>query len=427
LTALPKGAMFYNPRTDGAFGPLYDPTALLYVYSSDLDFSGKLKPGIPIEPLVLRARAGECIKLTLRNKLSEKVFDLNGFNELPMTVEGFNNNDIVPSPYVGLHPQLLYYDVSRYDAANVGVNATQTVPPGQSKTYEWYAGDITINPDGTVKATPIEFGATNLISSDRIEHAGKGAFGSLIIEPANATWKEGPCLSSSLSAVCTRTSADVYLQSSFTGALTFAYREFVAMFQNDVNLRTEVELPPLCGVPTGGVVPGFGAPIENLACEDDPEDSGAKAVNYRTEPLWKRMQFPPGTVLNQTDEFKDWFDVLSNTKVGGDPETPVFTASPGTPIRFRVLQAGGHGRNLIFDLNGHIWDKEPYVNSSTKIGQNTFSMWEGARFGVGPTFHFDAVIRNGAGGKYRVPGDYLFHDHGSFGFAGGLWGILRVE
>jgi len=50
----------YNPRT-GSFagnpGPLNDPTALIYVNSADLDASGRLLPGVPIEPLVLRANA----------------------------------------------------------------------------------------------------------------------------------------------------------------------------------------------------------------------------------------------------------------------------------------------------------------------------------------------------------------------------------
>ena len=60
----------YNNRTDGSFGPLVDPTGILYVRTSDLDpLTGKLKAGVPVEPLILRARAGECINMTLRNAL----------------------------------------------------------------------------------------------------------------------------------------------------------------------------------------------------------------------------------------------------------------------------------------------------------------------------------------------------------------------
>jgi hypothetical protein len=429
--ALPGGRLIYNNRSDGAaFGPLFDPTAILYVRTSDINAStGQLNPGVPVpvEPLVLRARAGECIKLTLRNRLPDAIpFDLNGFNTLPMLVEGFNNNDLKPSRFVGLHPQLLYYDVSRYDGANVGGNLTQTVTPGQFTTYEWYAGDITINPDGTVTATPIEFGATNLISSDRIKHASKGAIGALIIEPADATWTEGGagCIAPT-SGRCPATFADV---TSPSGPIT-AFREFVLLFQDDVNMRTDIEMTPRCNVPTGGVVTGFGAPVENLACEEDAEDSGQKALNYRTDPLWKRMQIPPGTPFEETRDRNDWWNVVSNTKVGTlltDPQTPVFQAIAGQSIRFRILEPGGHARNHVFALHGHVWDKEPYIQNSTKIGRNGFSFWSGAQFGHGPSNHFDALIRHGAGGKFSVIGDFLFRDQVSMLFDGGLWGILRV-
>jgi hypothetical protein len=125
--------------------------------------------------------------------------------------------------------------------------------------------------------------------------------------------------------------------------------------------------------------------------------------------------------------------VVSNTKIGSitdDPETPVFTARSHQPVRFRVLQPGGHSRNEVFAVHGHIWDKEPYVSSSTALGNNFFSFWSGAQMGHGPTNHFDALIRYGAGGRYSasspVEGDFLFRDQVAIGFDNGLWGILRV-
>lgn len=49
----------------GHSAPLHDPTAILYVRKADLDVTtGKLKAGVPVEPLVLRANAGECISIT---------------------------------------------------------------------------------------------------------------------------------------------------------------------------------------------------------------------------------------------------------------------------------------------------------------------------------------------------------------------------
>ncbi|EHR73475.1 hypothetical protein BurJ1DRAFT_4689 [Burkholderiales bacterium JOSHI_001] len=81
------GTLIYNPRnasvtgsvvddatgvvtTTTHQGPLHDPTAVMYVRTSDLGADGKLLPTAPVEPLVVRGRAGECVTVTLRNKLA---------------------------------------------------------------------------------------------------------------------------------------------------------------------------------------------------------------------------------------------------------------------------------------------------------------------------------------------------------------------
>ena len=117
--------------------------------------------------------------------------DLPGANFMPKIVEDFNANEVRPSRQVGLHPQLVAYNVLNSDGKNVGFNPNQTVGPGGVVRYQWYAGDVVINGNQRI-ATPIEFGATNLISSDPIKHSNKGAIGSLIIEPQGATWVEDP-------------------------------------------------------------------------------------------------------------------------------------------------------------------------------------------------------------------------------------------
>ncbi|MFL6193810.1 MAG: copper oxidase [Thermoanaerobaculia bacterium] len=418
---LPAGRLVYNSRVDGSFGALFDPTAILYVRTGDIDTTV-----VPnqiyatytnrMEPLILRARAGECIKLTLRNKLPTTTpLDLDGYNTLPMIVDNFNSNDIKPSYEVGLHPQLVYFDPSKYDGANVGGNTVQTVAPGQFKTYEWYAGDITTNPDGTITATPIEFGAVNLISSDRIKHASKGAIGALIIEPRDAFISEHPLRRS-----------EAFIDGV---APEPGFTEFVLVMQNDVNMRTDEAMTSFCDhLVLPPAISGGGYAVENLGCEEDPEDSGQKAINYRTEPLWKRMQHPVTTPFATTDDFTTWWNAVSNTKVAGavDPQTPVYSINRNKQVRFRVLMPGGHSRNIVFALHGHEWDKEPYTANSTRISHNGFSFWEGAHTGVGPSNHFDAYLRFGAGGKFGVIGDYLYRDQVGIGFDAGLWGILRV-
>jgi hypothetical protein len=179
--ALPGGRLEYNNRP-GLGGTLNDPTAIMYFRSSDIDAFGKVKPGVPIEPLVVRAKAGECINFTLLNKLPKAMADLDGFNTMANLLFHFNANQVKPSNQVGLHPQLLAYNVLNSDGKNVGFNPNQTVGPGGIARYSWYAGDVIINGFQRI-ATPIEFGATNLISSDPIKHSNKGAIGSLIIEP----------------------------------------------------------------------------------------------------------------------------------------------------------------------------------------------------------------------------------------------------
>ena len=391
--ALPGGRLVYNPRPNNG-GPLNDPTAILYVRTSDLDLQGRLKPGVPIEPLILRANAGDCITLTLNNSLPATAPDLPGFNTLPMIVERFNANQVRPSSHVGLHPQMLTMDVIGNDGANVGFNKVQTAPPGGLKTYRWYAGDFTTNIFGRRFGIPIEFGATNLISSDRIKHGNKGAIGSLIIEPRGSTWTED---------VISRASATV------TSPSGVAFREFVLLFQNDVNFRF-----------------GDGSAVPNTAEAEDPEDSGQKALNYRSEPMWKRLGFAPDLPLEQTRDFI-FTNALTNALVGGDPVTPVFTATRGTPVRFRILQPAGHARNGVFQVHGHIWEEEPYASNSMIIAPNPLSEWKGSQGGHGPTNHIDIVPKHGAGGAFRIVGDYLYRDQASFAFDGGLWGIFRVK
>jgi hypothetical protein len=414
--SLPAGTLVYNSRTNQG-GKLHDPTAIIYVRTSDLNADGKYT-GPPVEPLILRANAGDCINVTLKNGLPGLVPDLDGFNTMPMIVEKFNANQIDPSTEVGLHPQLVHLDVTRSNGINVGVNPVQTVKPGSSTTYQWYAGEMVVDSTGFGTSKPIEFGAVNLVSSDPIKHSNKGAIGALIIEPQGATWIED---------------ANARAQATVTKPDGTSFREFVLLFQNDINLRF------------GERFNAFGqhAAVPNTAEAEDAEDSGQKAFNYRTEPFWKRMGYEPDADLEFTRTL-DFTDVLLNRKVSPhvgfssgifagapirdatDPETPVFTATAGTPVRFRILMPGGHARNNVFQLHGHIWEEEPYVENSSKLGSNPLSEWKGSQFGIGPGSHFDLLLKNGAGGRFKATGDYLFRSFQSFQFDGGLWGIFRV-
>jgi hypothetical protein len=420
--------LVYNPRntvvnkidpnsTDGAqAGPLHDPTAIMFVRTHDLEpdptrpGERRLKPHLRAEPLILRANAGDCIAVVLRNRLPFNPPDLAGWNTLPLllddfgaTFDPFNANQLRPSRHVGLHPQLLTFNVHRSDGNNVGFNRISTAAPGGIQTYLWYAGVQNVANNGSITFTPAEFGGTNLIPSDRIKHTNKGAFGGLIIEPTGSTWTHDTDDSPVPPYTgLTRASASVFPPSQF-------FKEFVTMFQTDVNLRYK-----------------SGDAVKNIADEDDPEDTAQKGVNYRTEPLWFRMGHLPQTPMEVTRDL-DFHDVLANIKVGGDPVTPIFTAIEADPVRIRSLNPGGHARNDVFTLHGHIWEEEPWNNTGLKQAANPLSEWKGAQYGNGATSHDNFLLKNGAGGKGGVEGDYLYRTFQSFHFDDGIWGIFRVN
>ena len=309
--ALPGGQLVYNSRSEGS-GPFVDPLALIYVRADDLDANGKLKPSVPIEPLILRAAAGDCLEITLKNAFDpsfdpnkallvsitpvppqdvqdldegtipqdmEQAFQNKGISLAGATVEPiamssgwlitaqngtqyslikqtdtlnaytntpFTNPTGAPAPFgsgppaialttstrVGLHPQLVAYDITAANGMNVGFNPEQTVATGESRTVRWYAGDISSTDDGRIVATPIEFGTLSLVPSDPLMQDPKGLVGALIIEPQGASWVED---------ANTRASATV------TKADGSQFREFVVVMQDDVevgpgtafNYRTE--------------------------------------------------------------------------------------------------------------------------------------------------------------------------------------------
>ncbi|MFP3939608.1 MAG: copper oxidase [Thermoanaerobaculia bacterium] len=401
---LPHGTLIYNSRPDPVknpdtgeshSGPLHDPTAILFVRASDLDSStGKLKDGVPVEPLILRVAAGECLEVTLRNELPKTLPDLDGYNSFPNVIDKFNANQIRPSHRVGLHPQLLFYDISRDDGSAAGFNKDQTVLPGHKRTYRWFAGDVWVDKDtDSFQWAPVEYGTTGLTSSDPLKHSNKGALGALIVEPEGSKWEEDP-----------KQRASAWGKSESTGL----FRENVLIWQTDVNLRY-----------------GDGSAVKPAPENEDPAERGQKAFNYKTEPVWFRMGFAPETSLETTRNF-DFTKALSNDLVGGDPETPVFTTKVGTPTRLRLTHPAGHGQMSVFELHGHIWQELPYVDGSSRLGSNPLSEWKGSLPYHGASNHYDVLLEHGAGGAFGVTGDYLYRDYPPWLTMQGLWGIFRV-
>jgi hypothetical protein len=490
------GTLVYNPRAtlleNGRSGPLHDPTAMLWVKTADLvarspadsaciDAKGKLdptlpacpvmlKPGAPVEPIVLRVAAGECMSVKVRNRLPAAVPDLANYKHLPGIVPRdtadpagmttFNNNLIRPSSYVGLHPSLVAYDVNIDDGMAIGATGVQNnasgliAGPGQTQVYRWYAGDISLVPASggayTAVATPVEFGGANLTPADVIKQGPKGLVGAIVVEPAGTTWAETDLVadhqtSNPAATRATRASA------TLNPGTPNPPRDFVTVIQKGLGLRYR-----------------DGTPVEMIAAEgniaEDAEDSGHMALNYGAEPMWYRFGVRPnaplvgggaadGAVGTPFSDLTGTELAFSNSLpgVGGDPATPVFTANAGAPVRLHLLLPAGSPRASTFTLGGHLWQRAPYVCpgsakdglpgkckatgyfptlagevASRAIGTSPISDYTGAQDLMMPGSHWDIVLPS-AGGAGAVRGDYLLMDRAGFGTTSGLWSLLRVR
>ena len=383
------GQLVFNDRGP-ASGFISTLNGIMYVRSEDLDANGRLEAGVPIEPLILRANAGDCIEVNLTNAISpnSRIFDKIFRWPSPYTNK-FNSK---ASKFVGLHPQLLSYDAYTDQGMNIGWNRTggtdQVVGFGKTIKYEWYAGKIDRAADGTLNHTPVEFGALNLFASDPMFQHPNGLFGQMIIEPAGSTWQCGEagnlrsCDPSAGPPPTSRASATVTLG-------TDSFREFSVMI-SDALITS----------------------------------STSSAINYRSEPRSQRY-------LNSA---KDFSCMTSNLLVQpgsspavaiGEPETPIFTAAVGDKVRFRMTHPMGTGDSQVFTIHGHQWQRNPYQNNSTIIGNNNLSQWLGSRDNHGSSDHFDLVIDK-AGGQFGKSGDYLYTAYLPDQALLGAWGLFRV-
>ncbi len=399
---------------------LNDPMAIIYVRNEDLCQptsaacvpGGLLKRGIKVEPLVLRVAAGDVVEVTLTNGVDTNAQTFT--TAIPGARVGipysnpYQAINLLPSTNVGLHPQLLAFDVKSDNGINVGENTVSTVAPTYNRTYTWYAGTIEAGPGGVPKATPVEFGALNLMPADPLNHPYRGLFGGLVVQPAGSTWVEDPD---------SHMSATVFLDDGSS------FRDFVVIGQDDVDILLNGSSNYAAG-------------------------NALSAINYRTEPAIYRYGELLETYPNAlTAAVKDWSNLtaanlgtlgsvnwadvdtskyIANVLVGGEPQTPIFRAPAGMPVRFRLLHAGGNGDNQqVFELSGHVWQAEPYLNNSTVIGDNKASPMLGVTSGYGVSSHFDVVIPS-AGGTAKVAGDYIYRTWTADQFQVGFWGLFRV-
>ena len=344
----------YNQHGD------HDPNGLMFVPLEELEDA--TQKDYPPKPLILCANAGDWIEITLHNLFKpEEPIPYFDYPRVPLDYKH------EPSMRVSLNPQFLNYNPVCDSGINVGYNNhEQTVCIGESKKYLWYADK--------------EYGPCLLQSfGDMRNHRYHGLFGVIIIEPAGAVWYKNFSFA--------KTIYDE--QAVITAPGTERFRECVVFVQNGIRMLDKNNTL-----------------IQTATSEDgemiDAEDTGEKGYNYRSERFANRLK-------------KDSrISKIFNSRIHGDPATPVFKAYSEERVLFRTVMPADKPRNVGFCIHGHIWKEQPNDAHSRQIPLQ-------GGISIGNTYTME--LKNGA----SCPGDYLYRSGSlKWDVESGMWGIFRV-
>lgn len=367
----------YNDRGD------YDPNGMLYTLRENADtlkhladhFFGRVEPhsGLDptrphplVRPLVLRACQGETVRIHFENQLRQPA---------------------------SIHLQSNGYDVNRSDGAAVGFNRNTTVMPGQSTIYEWQ-----VNAEGVF----LFHDMANLSGGEDGTNV-HGLFGTLIVEPAGATWthpESGEPLVDGLYA-------DVHAPGHPS------FREYAVFFHD------EVEILP--GAGHNGMHAGEGH--AGSADEHPPDsDHSPMPISYRAEPLENRLQELER--LGIRDLFNGE-EQHHSSWLFGDPATPILRAYRRDPAKIRLVHAGVKETH-VFHLHVHQWLAVPEnpVGSAPPDNYKTQIL---DSISISPQTGVTIEPLYGAGSRQGTAGDVIWHCHLYPHFHRGMWGMWRVH
>ena len=320
---------------------MVNPEARIYVLDEDV---ATVASGVQPMPLTLRANVGDCLKVKLTNKMKQGRASFSAIG--------------------------LAFDPKDSLGANVGNNpGEQTVAPGESRVYTYYADPFI----GETQSLVWDWG--NVMTNPR-----NGLYGGIVIGPKGATYRDpktGADISTKNSWV-----ADVIVDRTIQGyEHRQNYRDVALFFQDEDNIIGTSFMPY----------------VQNTA--------GLTAVNYRSEPY--KFRESNGCTLGKV------FQPCSVDK----PEsiaTPLIEAHAGDPVRIHVFGASNE-QNGMFSVEKHEWPIEPFMRGADQISVVEFSASE----------TLDAFIP-AAGGSFRLPGDYVWSNQRLPYAQSGQWGLMKV-
>ncbi|MEV4315437.1 hypothetical protein [Actinocrispum sp. NPDC049592] len=378
----------------------------------------------PIQPLVLRGRLGECVVVNLTNKLTDAPHGGPGFGTVPVSTQPGG----VPS--VSMDMAGVAYDA----AAGAGGQAVGTnpagvmVPPGGSHQYQFY-----LDPLMGEGAKVFHSGG------DSVQLTAHGLFGTLVAEPAGATW-----LDPDTGADRTNDSRFNSFSAIIRPGSGVSFREFVIMYHEIGDEQFALRRPAR---ENGGDTncfddpDGNGAPlpmrdeggIDNCGTDTESYRPGSRALNYRSEPFFRRQELLVQTQGADDSTLPASESLNYSSYIFGDPATPMPRSYLGEPTKTRLVHAGWeqlHVHHL--HGGGDRWPQNPNAENSNFAGglekfppNNQPSINLDSQT-IGPSETYNLQHECGAGGCQQAAGDFLYHCHIAHHYIAGMWGVWRV-
>ena len=372
VTAERRSLVYREPDLVDPLGLVYRLTKVVGPDGVPVPVRQKMDPN---EPLILRCREGEEVRVVLTNGIPADA-DMRPEPFAPsVPVEEFDlaNRPVRPvSRQVSMHADLVYYNVLGSDGATVGRNPRQTAAPGETVTYSW----LTHRPVGS----PRPLGPVLLQDmADFRNHRHHGLIGALVVEPADARALYVPDDENTAED----DSAEAWdgpratIVANVDGQRQRS-EEAVLLLQDGLRhfLRGNLNMPISDEPPSPG------------QDQVDHEDQGQKAFNYRSEPIEHRLDNPA-------------------------PATPVFNVPANSNVRLHLVGAGDKPRQHSFTVHGVAWPDQEYLgDESPRVASES-----AISTGTARTYEF----RVGAAADYAYRSGVL-----KWGVPQGLWGLLRV-
>jgi hypothetical protein len=475
------GPLTYNNR--GAVGsplgttPIQNPNALIYFHADDLtspDAKGTLKPGRSVEPLILRAAAGEWIELTLINAFNTASLPA-AFSAGTTALPPYGNSNffVIPAQSPSSSFTITPTVIAQFKAAGytllpsavvttltsprTPVSWTVTPPSGATGagnmdySLTLSGNQILVSPTVMMNTSP-QVGLNPQVVGYDITKANGVNIGfntPITVAPGQTSapvyWYAGTIAFEQGVMKTTPIEfgginlnpSDPLLQHTqgLVGALVIEPENSTWTEDRDMRPAASAKADAKLTRASATVTRADGTSFRDfvLLTQDDlplawgpataPAGTTSNAVNYGTEPMAYR--YLPA-VFNNPNGF-DSVKATANQQVGSDPQTPIYRAMPGQEAHFHMLHPAS-ARNAdgeTLTLDGHVFQEEPYTHDSRVIGYNPLSQWFGTRGSHGARDRFEVVIAS-AGGDKKVPGDYLYRSTLNNDISNGVWGIFRV-